>query len=411
MKGRSLVRHPAPRRWRIKLVVSAVAVFCSAIALLAGAAPASASQPQGRQVKTLEVAVKIGPVSAIGPTQHAVSLAGCAPRFGAFDRTDACWGVTLTFVFFINGRPVGALAALLDQSIHLHPGGLRWTENDAVLATASRGRTAPVLATLEASCDKPCHAVAHFRGLLRRGLHGTVDYTDHLRRDQVNLTPTHYKLLWVAPPFAPLNFPHWNSPISYRCDDDLAPQTVANVPEAAAALDPAGCVFPRDIPTLTLPISEFGASAAMIRWAQQHLDGKWGLRSSNRPLNRLGDTAKARENRNKVCRTDWRPNPRVPHVSCDEYPFAGSEQSPGSLLGFSGKECAQVTAVETGKPGQTELQRWKTVEPLGRFSAAAKCVRGSIPLSQNTGAGREYANLVRSERLLPGDPFWVAVTG
>jgi len=406
------VRHPATRRWRIKLVVSAVAVFCSAIALLAGAAPATASQPQGPQVKTLEVAVKIGPVSAIGPTQHLAASSACAPRFGEFDRTDACWSVTLAFTFFINGRPVGALAVLLEQSIHLHPGGLRWIENDTVLATASRGRTAPVLAALEASCDKPCHAVAHFRGVLRRGLHGTVDYTDHLRPHQVNLTPTHYKLLWVAPPFAPLNFPKWDSPISYRCDDDLAPQTVANVPEAAAALDPAGCVFPRDIPTLTLAISKFGASAAMIRWAQQHMDGKWGLQSSNRPLNRLGDTAKATENRRKICRTDWRAHPKVPHDSCDEYPFAGSEQSPGTRPGFtSGRRCAQVTAVETGKPGQTELQRWKTVAPLGKFSAAAPCVRGHIPLAQNRRAGGAYGGFVGSERLLPGDKFWVAVTG
>jgi hypothetical protein len=169
---------------------------------------------------------------------------------------------------------------------------------------------------------------------------------------------------------------------------------------------PAGCVLPKAIPTLSLPISEYGSSAAMIRWAQQNLSGKWGLQSAKNPLTRLGNTTQAKANRRVVCETDWRALPKkVQDDSCDEYPFAGSKQSAGLIPGFkTGADCAQVIAVKD-KAGQ-----WTGVVPLGQYSASGKCVRGHIPLSLNTKVGRAYGGLVRSERLLPGDPFWVAVT-
>jgi hypothetical protein len=54
--------------------------------------------------------------------------------------------------------------------------------------------------------------------------------------------------------------------------------------------------------------------------------------------------------------------------------------------------------------------KWNAVEPLGKYSASDKCVRGHIPLSQNKLAGSKYGGFVGSERILPGDPFWVMVT-
>jgi hypothetical protein len=406
-KGRTLVRHPVTRRWRIKLVGSALAAFCSAVALLAGAAPAGAAQPGGPQGRTLEVTFKISPVAALGATQQPTAAAACAPRFGEFDRTDACWGVTLTFIFLINGRPVGSTVAEVEQSIHLNTGvsrpPVKWTEDDTVLGTVSRGRTAPIEADLVASCDRSCHAAASFRGVIRRGLRGTVKYTERLRVREVNETPTHYKLIWAAVPFAPLNFPKWDSPIKYRCD--------RNMP----GIRGPGCVFPEFTPTLVLSRRQFGASAAMIQWAQKNLSARWGL-PGGEPLTRLANSAESDNNNRIICRRAWRPfapwvagRVRVPD-SCDEFPFAATFQS-GALHGVtSGKDCAQVEAVKTSNTG-SEATIWNDVRPIGTFSRSAKCVRGHIPLTLNTDLGRDgYLAFIRSQRLLNKDPFWLEVT-
>jgi hypothetical protein len=395
------------------LVVSALAACCAAITLLAGAVPAGAAQPQRPQGKTVEVAFKIGPVPALGATQHAAASADCAPSFGTLDRHDSCWGVALTFIFFINGRPVGTTVAALEQSIHLNPGAKRppvtWIEDDTVLGTASRGRTAPIAVTLEASCDKPCHAVAHFRGVLRRGLHGTVDYTDHLAVDEVNKTPTHYKLLWVAPPFAPLNVPHWNSPWAYRCD------------RALPGIAGPGCVFPEFTPTFTVSRAEFGAAAAMIQWAQVNMSAHWGWQGHGKPLRRLAGP-KIDANRRVICETDfhrfapWEADHGKVKVkdSCDEFPFAATYES-GAMGPFgvkTGAACQQVKAVKTSDTG-SEAKIWNAVTPYSKFIRhAAKCVRGHIPLTLNVSLGGNtgYRGFIKAVRLLDNDPFWLEVT-
>jgi hypothetical protein len=405
------VKPPTTRRWRVKLAVCALAAWCAAVALLAGAVPAGAAQPQGPQGKTVEIAFKIGPLPAVGATQHAAASADCAPSFGTFDRHDACWGVALTFIFLINGKPVGTTVAGLEQSIHLNPGvkagPVTWTEDDTVLGTASRGRTAPIVVTLEASCDKPCHTVAHLKGVLRRGLHGTVQYTDHLAVSEINRTPTHYKLLWVAPPFLPLNFPKWNSPWIYRCD------------RALAGIRGPGCVFPKFTPTLILSRREFGAAAAMIQWAQKNLDARWGL-PGGEPLTRLAGSAAATKNRDRICDPSFvRMGTKIggprDKDSCDEFPFAATNQSgaagPNGLK--SGKTCAQVKAFKSRKSG-TEAEQWNGVKPIGTFSRDAKCVRGHIPSKLNIDLGRNkltgYRGFIASERLLNDDRFYLKVT-
>ena len=306
------------------------------------------------------------------------------------------------------------------QSIHLNPAAqrrqvLRWTENDTVVSTVARGRTAPVLATLKASCDHPCRAVAHFHGIIRRGLAGRVDYTDQMRMREVNKTPTHYELLAVAPPFAPLNTARWDSPLKYRCDNALT------------GIAGPGCVFPEFTPTFTVSRREFGAAAAMIQFAQVNMTAHWGVRG-HEPLRRLAGNAAIEANRHVICETDF---PRFPpwvanhgmlkvKDSCDEFPFAATHES-GAMNGVSkGADCAQVQAVKTSDTG-SEARIWNAVRPIGKFSRAAKCVRGHIPITLNVALGRNaYKAFIGKERLLDipasprgpnGDPFWIAVTG
>lgn len=415
------MKRTSASRLRRKFVVSAAAVVCSAAALLAGALPAGAAQLQEAQGKALAVTLTTSPVSAVSADQQAPASAVCAPALNQFNRTQLCWLETLTFIFFLNGRPVGHLEAFLVQSIHLNPAAqrrqvLRWTENDTVALTVARGRTAPVLATLKASCDHPCHAVAHFHGFIRRGLAGRVDYTDQMRVGEVNQTPTHYELLAVAPPFAPLNTAHWNSPLAYRCD------------HALTGIAGPGCVFPEFTPTFIVSRREFGAAAALIQWAQVNMSAHWGVRG-HEPLRRLAGRAAIDANRRVICETDFhRFRPWVARHgtlmvadSCDEFPFAATYESgamgPGEVR--TGADCAQVQAVKTSDTG-SEAQIWNAVKPIGKFSRAAKCVRGHIPitLNENLGTNREtgYLGFIRSERLLDrgrpdtADPFWLEVT-
>ena len=397
-----------------EFLISAAAVVCSAIALLAGAPPAGAAQ-QGQQGKALAVTLTTSPVSAVSPGQQAPASVVCAPVLNQFTRTQLCWLETLTFIFMHNGRPVGHLTAFLAQSIHLNPAVtpgkvLKWTENDTVVSTAARGRTAPVLATMKASCDRPCRAVAHFHGFIRRGLTGRVDYTDQIRVGEVNQTPTRYEPLAVAPPFAPLNTAKWDSPLKYRCDRNLA------------GIAGPGCVFPEFTPTFTVSRREFGAAAALIQWAQVNMSAHWGWQGHGKPLRRLAGRAAIDANRHVICETDFQRFP--PWVadhgkvkvndSCDEFPFAATHESgamgPGGVT--TGAACQQLKAVKTSDTGSV-ARIWNAVTPIGKFiRRAAKCVRGHIPITLNVLVGsRGYFGFIGSARLLDKDPFWLQVTG
>lgn len=401
-------------RRRRTFLISAAAVVCSAIALLAGALPAGAAQ-QGQQGKALAVTLTTSPVSAVSAGRQAPASVVCAPALNQFSRTQLCWLETLTFIFFINGRQVGHLEAFLVQSIQLNPAAkrrevLRWTEHDTVVSTVARGRTAPVLATMKTFCDHPCRAVAHLHGFIRRGLTGRVDYTDQMRVDEVNQTPTQYELLAVAPPFAPLNTAKWHSPLQYRCDNALT------------GIKGPGCVFREFTPTLTVSRREFGAAAALIQWAQVNMSAHWGWQGHGKPLKRLAGRAAIDANRGVICETDFQPFP--PWVaehgtlevkdSCDEFPFAATYES-GAMRPFgvkTGAACQQVKAVKTSDTG-SPAQIWNAVRPFSKFIRhAAKCVRGHIPITLNVELGRDgYRAFIGSERLLDTDPFWLAVTG
>jgi hypothetical protein len=397
------MNHARLDRSRRKLLLFAAAATCSAIALLTGAVPASAASSQGPQTKTLTVTFKIGRVSALPSSQRAQASVLCEPALDKYNRTQVCWEQVLTFTFLENGEPVGTLVADLVQSISLNAAGRSWTEHDTVAEAVPAGVTAPVEAVMGASCDSPCNAVAHFAGVIQTGLAGVVDYTDDVAKGGVNTTPTHYTLDYDAPPYIPTSVGAWDSPISYRCDDDM--------PGIAGP----GCVFPEFTPTLILSRGEFGAAAAMIQWAQANLDGKWGL--PDHELTRLAVTTKSNNNNKIICRRGWHPfGPWVAGKvsvkdSCDEFPFAATYQS-GALNGVtSGKQCAQVEAVKTSDTGSV-AKIWNEVRPIGKFSPDAKCVRGHIPLTLNVDLGRDgYLDFIKSERLLNEDPFLLTVTG
>jgi hypothetical protein len=179
----------------------------------------------------------------------------------------------------------------------------------------------------------------------------------------------------------------------------------------------SGCVNEDFTPTLSLSLAQYGAAAYIIYWAQNNLT-PWGSQAADMPLTRLADTATREANRAAICGDGTFVNEGSAiggndsdSDSCDEFPFAGTYQSAG-YAGFTGAACAQVTAVPSGTTTGNEAADWPAVavSPNTTYITGAPCVRGHVPLALNSAVGGAYGNLILSNRLIDGDPFWVAVT-
>jgi hypothetical protein len=227
--------------------------------------------------------------------------------------------------------------------------------------------------------------------------------------------------------------PVWNFADPYlagRCDIYL---TGSNTPNR-------GCVDYQYTPTLSLSISKFGSSAAMIQWAQAHEAAEWGLASGGHPLHYLPGGG----NRTIMCTNSFAPDaalnaalvPYSSQDSCDEFPFAATYESPvnPALPGqpakppfADGAACAQLTAVQVANPNPAPANLaadWPSVAVYSATPTGSElCVRGHIPLLLNTSVGTAYSNFLQPGsgcvpgaspgtgcRLIDQDPFWIAVT-
>ena len=209
------------------------------------------------------------------------------------------------------------------------------------------------------------------------------------------------------------DYPAWSYDDDYligRCDSRTTQTGNVN----------RGCVNPVFIPTLTLPISESGSSAAMVAWAQSKLKGHYGKPEYGSPLHyRKPDST----TRGKMCNS-FTPDEEMNSAlalyndkdSCDEYPFFGSYENPavpkstnGSIS--DGNECAQLTAVQQPEQSGNEALDWRSVVPLDSPTGIELCVRAHIPSKLNSTAGGSFGRLVSGSRLVDKDPFWVVVTG
>jgi hypothetical protein len=338
----------------------------------------------------------------------------CNLSKGIDNRTQACaLGAALVRVRNLLGVQIGSVAFEITQEMLLNPRSRSFSEVIKVLKVVKKGTTPAFGMNLFVSCGSTCSVTYHWPegALLAVGTHGTISYKDTVAKGKENTFKTSYVLTLVASGYTPVQF-SYNYPVSVRCDDMLSEGFVV-----------AGCVFPSVIPTLTLSRAGFGASAAMIQWAQEHLTGAWGLRGKGKPLSRLANTKQRDINRGIICGRAWRPD--TPWVadkgkvtvkdSCDEFPFAATRQS-GALKdgktdnSFSGAKCAQVKAVKTADSGSA-ARIWNDVEVIGTYNKDARCVRGHIPLSLNTDAGsKAWKAFIASDRLLDEDKFWVSVT-
>jgi hypothetical protein len=366
--------------------------------------PASAGPSTERSL----VGQKLPPISA-GP--RAATTASCSVLSGStWDllRTSACLNAGLTYTVFDldTGVVNGTAQFTVTQAIDANAASTDWAESDTLTLVSEFGTAVDLSAAWTTGCSTPCSpaSASPWDGPqpLAPGdtLSGETSFSDPgLSRaapgpDAMNESYTLDVTQPAVLPAAPLT---WSSP-TVRCDNVLR-------------VAPAGCVFPDATPQYVVPISQYGAAAAMIQWAQQNLTGAWG--SPAAPLHRLGIPAQTQMNRRVICRRGWRRNPAISTDSCDEYPFASTKES-GALHGVtSGTQCAQVEAVrDPAVPATAPLaQQWPSVRVIGTFAATAACVRGHIPQTLNEDVGRiGLATLTRLARLLPGDAYTVLVT-
>ena len=172
----------------------------------------------------------------------------------------------------------------------------------------------------------------------------------------------------------------------------------------------AGCVFPEYIPSYPVNVAAYPAAATLYWVLQQKLANHPGSKEHNSPLHRLADTTLQAANRSIMCESaaaKYVKHPDTPDSSCDEYSFAASRESGGLQPGVtSGAECAQFFATKEGSGWMLYLD--------DRYSLPSynePCGRGSIPKSQNTGAGGALGRWTPKQRVVDGDAYYVYLRG
>ncbi|GLZ78103.1 hypothetical protein Afil01_29100 [Actinorhabdospora filicis] len=196
-----------------------------------------------------------------------------------------------------------------------------------------------------------------------------------------------------------------------------------------------GCVFHKYTPTFTVDANAYPAGAYFIDAAQMAMGGQ-GTRSGRdglpHPLHREADESTQDANRRKICQNasaGFRTSEDTlaatlaqdptDKVECDEYPFAGTEESGTGINGkkaATGLECDQFHAYAAVRfPGKWSLGLdWDSyADPWPRPGPGpeAPCGRASMPKSQNGGVGRALPVFYGEQRILDGDPFFVDASG
>jgi hypothetical protein len=300
---------------------------------------------------------------------------------------------TYTLTNVVDGvptTPVGGISFLVTQQVDLAANSTSWSEEDTLtIENGSRwGIMEGPLSILSwtAECSSACTATDPEPfppgSLLTEGesLTGGRTFEDPQQKGSSDTTTISYELSMEALAVPTVNGP---SNVGYsfpdvRCDNSVGSN--------------AGCVFPSFTPTFNVNAATFPLAAEGVRWAQNNLATHPGTEGAGEPLHRQATVSKQRANRRKVCNTGWVTDPAVTDDSCDEYPFAATQEG-GSMVGTS---CAEIVPNDDG-----------TVT-VAQAAGASTCSRAHVPLSQNTDVGGDLGRFVQDQRVLDGDPYWVS---
>lgn len=360
-----------------------------------------------------EVACESGTRTVATPVTHAAKAsvtpnafpAACGNNTWVVTRTEECnlssvhnW----TTYDGDTGVPNGSETYLISQDIRLSTRSSTITESVTFNYASAVGAPAGLPANVDwtSACAFPCEvsSVPTIAFTLPVSLSKTftVTFQDNPAPQGLDTFGTSYSYVALPTGFVLIGGPDtWGSPALIRCD--------SNTP----GFTNPGCVVPSYVPTLTLPLSSYGAAAMNAYVGELYLPGTPGLTTTT-PLTR-GDPADTNSNRSIIC-SGFQPLPPgnsygVVSDSCDEYPFASSQQS-GGAIGVGGNNCLQIVP----KQGNNGAWIWIALNTYTRAYPQI-CVRGHVNNVLNTSVGNSALNpMYTLNRMMIGDAYTVQVT-
>ncbi len=286
--------------------------FHFSISPACASAPPSSAEPILNPVESPRCTIAPTAVqAALAPRESTDAVPGavsCVTGYWEVNRIDAC-GVAETSLNVVDektGELIGQLLFTATDKFELSPSSRTFAENIKMDFYDGWGQIAGLTATLHVSCGGTCKAVNHLapNEPVRIGtvLTGAISYEDSTTKK--DLTHTSYSL---TPGPGSLKPATWHS-IDYRCDDELSRS--------------AGCVFPEYYPQLTTiaKLKEINANIHSVQTNGPHHYGRYAAKSGY-PLHR--NSALQDANNAKACPA---PGPRPTGTSCDEYPFATTDE-------------------------------------------------------------------------------------
>jgi hypothetical protein len=330
--------------------------------------------------------------------------AACANNHWVVVRTEECnlSSVHIWTTFNTDtGAPTGTETYLISQDIRLSTTSSTITESVTFNYAGATGAPAGLPATIvwHSACSSPC-AVSSVKTLTFTVSPGasptfTVTYRDNPSAQAPDTFSISHDYTANIVGFVTTGSDAWAAPLPIRCDN--------NTPSFANP----GCVVPGYTPNLVLPLSKYAAAAMNVFVGEGLLAGTPG-KDARTPLTR-GDPARTDANRGVTC-GGFAPLPPgnsygVVSDSCDEYPFASSQQS-GGARNIPGSSCLEIVATQdgTGAWTATYLNAYDPNHPPA-------CLRGHVNSVLNSLVGSQALNpLYTANRIMIGDPYTVQVT-
>ncbi|MEU9099538.1 NucA/NucB deoxyribonuclease domain-containing protein [Streptomyces sp. NPDC048361] len=222
---------------------------------------------------------------------------------------------------------------------------------------------------------------------------GSITYSSSVGPDAEALVQPQYhaamRLLVPGTPLPSVNT-DWVGP-QIRCDGKTGEWT--------------GCVIPEHMANVTIRRSLYRAAAVTYEWAQNNLT-TLSMGTKNKPLHykKMTEEEKKRS-RDLTCNLApdrFVKDPSVPDDSCDEFPFAATQEG-----GKAGTRCVDILPQEVG--GVWDVSNVKVLRN-DNVKTNAPCVRGHVTNQDNIDAGsKEFGAAVRSDRILDGEAFQVII--
>ncbi|WP_167161023.1 hypothetical protein [Streptomyces sp. MBT27] len=271
-----------------------------------------------------------------------------------------------------------------------------WKESVIVTLDSKTDNIPAVELALQTICTGQCSASAPLVAKLSKvdeHVGGTIDYNSPVGPDAEALVQIQYHVvmnLQVPGEVLPPKNTDWVGP-QIRCDGKTGEWT--------------GCVIPEHMANVTVRRSLYRAAAITYEWAQKNLT-TLSMGTKSKPLHYKKMTEEEK-NRSRDLTCNRAPDkfvkdPSVPDDSCDEFPFAATQEG-----GKAGTMCVDILPQQVG-----DVWDVSNVKVLrnGNVKANAPCVRGHVTNKDNVDAGsKEFGAAVRSDRILDGEPFQVII--